>query len=109
MKTTLRTFEPGDWDAFAGAEPFEDGTDPLIGSFHLFTKMGVGGPSFTPESTILFDAYGAAAYLGDEHDDFGGWVMVDERMTPAKAHWLASNIRSVECLKALGFVPAQEV
>lgn len=44
---TLRTFTEHDWDAFAGAEEFADGSLPMIGERSRYTIVvsGCGGDS----------------------------------------------------------------
>ena len=54
-KLIFQTFTEGDWDAFAGAEPFQDGTDPLIAQ--------------APESdaVVIVSGQGMQIVFGDEN------------------------------------------
>ena len=103
----LRTFEKADWDGFAGCEKFADGSEPLIGTFRPFIKMGRGGPEFGEMAVVVFDATGACAILDYSTDDFGGWTLDHPGMTPSIARRLAASIDMKEDLIDIGFVPAQ--
>lgn len=89
----LREFDRNAWDCFAGADPFSDGSPPLFGDLD------------DGWTTVVFDRGGAGALLGDEHDESGGWILVDEAMTPAKARVVARGIATKQDILDLGFKP----
>jgi len=89
----LHEFSRNDAECFGGAEPFSDGSKPLIGDLD------------DGWTTVVFDRNGAGALLGDEHDEGGGWILEDATMTPAKARVIARGIATKQDIVNLGFKP----
>lgn len=87
----LRPFKREDWFGFAGAESFEDGSDPLIGEIEVH-DLGVG--------VVMLDAIGlsicvyreptAEAYENEEHP------MPDEIMVMFESPFAARAVAALD-------------
>lgn len=60
----IRRFEKTDWYGFAGAQKFENGTEPFISTFTIDKKEDI-------EVTTIADAQGIEIYVYDDRADEG--------------------------------------
>ncbi len=83
----FRPFTDHDWGAFAGAEPFADGSDPVAaeGTFTLAAKRSW---------IVILDATGGCLLVeGDPQTDHGGYVLDRPFATPADAEaWFRDQV-----------------
>ena len=74
---TLKPFDSTDWSAWAGAEPFADGHEPLIG--------------YVGRATFIADGAGIGLFYGDQE-----WVQVSDPgnppETPEEARLMAQEV-----------------
>ncbi len=101
----LKRFDETDWDAYAGCEPFADGSEPLIGEFTDSEKMPGNHGEDTGEMTevsviVVFDSKGSEALVYEYGDTLR---LDDDSMSPEKAQVLARGIRHIADLHALGY------
>lgn len=76
---TFRPFTRDDWNAFAGAEPFADGAEPLIaeGQFTLAAKR---------RWAVVLDSTGGCLLVeGDRQSECGGYVLGRPFANPVEA------------------------
>lgn len=67
----MSTFDRQDWYAWAGAEPFEDGREPLIGELEL-----LNGTRGADHATVIWDQYGLTVhFLSKEEGHLDEWAL----------------------------------
>ena len=79
----MRPFERTDWDAFAGAEAWPCGGQPLIGEGEL-----EDGTSYV----LVLDPNGACLVVDDEQAINGGYAIVREFLSPEAALTFAESL-----------------
>jgi hypothetical protein len=86
---TFRPFTRSDWDAFAGAETFTDGAEPIAaeGQFTLGAKR---------RWFLVLDATGGCVLVEDDpQSEAGGYCLDHAFASPAEAQtWFAKQVRN---------------
>ena len=90
MSLDFKRFTEGDWTAFAGAEKFEDGTDPLIAELKVDGEPAIA----------IVDQTGMAIFWTNEKDDWTSYSACIKGQTAALL--LKVDMGKVE-LEARGF------
>lgn len=80
-------FGEADWDGWAGATPFDDGSEPLIACLTTF------------DAVAIHDASGLAVYVGDDLETCYSW-----RGDAETGKQALTAVAGVSDLTAVGFI-----